>query len=116
MSIIDFFYSLTLGALFAIGVFQLLRRDLIKSVMGFGLLFTGVNLFLLASGAFRGEVAPYTTNYEAGAQTSDPIVQALILTAVVVSFGSYALLLAMVNIASRRYGTVDSDEITNLTK
>lgn len=116
MSVIDFFYSLTLGALFAIGVFQLLRRDLIKSVMGFGLLFTGVNLFLLAAGAFRGEVAPYTTNYEAGLQTSDPLVQALILTAIVVSFGSYALLLAMVNIASRRYGTVDSDEITNLMK
>jgi multicomponent Na+:H+ antiporter subunit C len=116
MTVIDFFYSLTLGALFAIGVFQLLRRDLIKSVMGFSLLFTGVNLFLLASGAFEGRAAPYTTNYEVGVQTSDPLVQALILTAVVVSFGSYALLLAMVNIASRRYGTVDSDEVTNLTK
>jgi multicomponent Na+:H+ antiporter subunit C len=113
---IDFFYSLTLGALFAIGVFQLLRRDLIKSVIGFSLLFTGVNLFLLAAGAFRGEVPPYTSNVEQGLQTSDPLVQALILTAIVVSFGSFALLLAMVNIASRRYRTVDSDEITNLTK
>lgn len=110
----DFFYSLTLGALFALGVFQLLRRDLIKAVMGFGLLFTGVNLFLLASGAFQGTAAPYTTNYENGAQTSDPLVQALILTAIVVSFGSYAMLMAMVNIASRRYGTVDSDEVTEL--
>ena len=113
---IDFFYSLTLGALFAIGVFQLLRRDIIKSVLGFSLLFTGVNLFLLASGAFRGEAAPYTSNVEQGAQTSDPLVQALILTAVVVSFGSYALLLAMVNIASRRYGSADSDDMTNLTR
>ena len=114
--IIDFFYAVTLGALFAIGVFQLLRRDLIKSVMGFGLLFTGVNLFLLAAGAFRGDVSPYTKNVEQGLQTSDPLVQALILTAIVVSFGSYALLLAMVNVASRRYGTVDSDEVNNLTK
>lgn len=113
---IDFLYAATLGILFAIGVFQLLRRDLIKSVMGFGLLFTGINLFFLAAGAFRGNVPPYTENVEAGIQTSDPLVQALILTAVVVSFGSYALLLAMVNIASQRYGTVDSDEINNLTK
>jgi len=45
--IVDFFYAVALGLLFAIGVFQLLRRDLIKSVMGFGLLFTGVNLFIL---------------------------------------------------------------------
>lgn len=111
---IDFFYALTLGALFAIGVFQLLRRDLIKAVIGFNLLFTGVNLFLLAAGAFRGTATPYTDNVARGLQTSDPMVQALILTAVVVSFGSYSLLLAMVNVASRRYGTVDSDEVTNL--
>lgn len=113
---IDVVYAVTLGLLFAIGVFQLLRRDLIKSVIGFGILFTGVNLFFLASGAFQGDVAPYTTNVDAGLQTSDPLVQALILTAVVVSFGSYALLLAMVNIASRRYGSVDSDKLSNLTK
>lgn len=113
---IDVVYAVALGLLFAIGVFQMLRRDLIKSVIGFGILFTGVNLFLLASGAFRGDFAPYTTNVDAGLQTSDPLVQALILTAVVVSFGSYALLLAMVNIASRRYGSVDSDELSNLTK
>lgn len=113
---IDFMYALALGLLFAIGVFQLLRRDLIKSVIGFGILFTGVNLFFLAAGAFPGDVAPYTTNVDEGLQTSDPLVQALILTAVVVSFGSYALLLAMVNIASRRYGSVDSDDMNNLTK
>lgn len=113
---IDFMYALALGLLFAIGVFQLLRRDLIKSVIGFGILFTGVNLFFLAAGAFRGDVAPYTTNVDEGLQTSDPLVQALILTAIVVSFGSYALLLAMVNIASRRYGSVDSDDMNNLTK
>lgn len=113
---IDVIYAVALGLLFAIGVFQLLRRDLIKSVIGFGILFTGVNLFILSSGAFRGDVAPYTTNVDQGIQTSDPLVQALVLTAVVVSFGSYALLLAMVNIASRRYGSVDSDELSNLTK
>lgn len=112
----DVIYAGALGLLFAIGVFQLLRRDLIKSVIGFGILFTGVNLFFLAAGAFRGDAAPYTTNVELGIQTSDPLVQALILTAVVVSFGSYAMLLAMVNIASRRYGTIDSDEVSNLTK
>ncbi|MGJ3239745.1 MAG: sodium:proton antiporter [Anaerolineae bacterium] len=113
---IDLIYAIALGLLFAIGVFQLLRRDLIKSVIGFGILFTGINLFLLAAGAFEGDVTPYTSNVEAGLQTSDPLVQALILTAVVVSFGSYALLLAMVNIASRRYGSVDSDDMSHLTK
>jgi len=113
---LDVLFAGALGLLFAIGVFQLLRRDLIKAVIGFSILFTGVNLFLLAVGAFQGDVPPYVANVEQGLNTSDPLVQALILTAVVVSFGSYALLLAMVNIASRRYGTVDSDEVNHLTK
>jgi multicomponent Na+:H+ antiporter subunit C len=113
---INVIYAGAIGLLFAIGVFQLLRRDLIKSVMGYGILFTGVNLFFLAAGAFQGTVPPYTDNVEQGLQTSDPLVQSLILTAIVVSFGSYAMLLAMVNIASRRYGTIDSDEINHLSK
>lgn len=113
---VDVINAAALGIIFAIGVFQLLRRDLIKSVIGFSMLFTGVNLFLMASGAFRGEVAPYVANYEAGRSVSDPLVQALVLTAVVVSFGAFALLLALVNIAVRRYETADSDEIDNLVR
>jgi multicomponent Na+:H+ antiporter subunit C len=113
---IDVIYAATIGLLFAIGVFQLLRRDLIKAVMGFGILFTGVNLFFLAAGAFDGIVPPFTQNVENGLQTSDPLVQSLILTAIVVSFGTISLLLAMVNISSRRYSTIDSDEVSQLTK
>lgn len=113
---IDLLYSVAIGSLFALGVFQILRRDLIKAVMGFSMLFTAVNLFILAAGAFRGEFPAYTDLYAQGLATADPLVQALILTAIVVSFGSFALLLAMVNIASRRFDTVDSDDLTNLTK
>ena len=113
---IDIIYAATIAGLFAIGVFQLLRRDLIKAVMGFGILFTGVNLFFLAAGAFDGIVPPFAENVEKGLQASDPLVQSLILTAIVVSFGTISLLLAMVNIASRRYGTIDSDEVNNLQK
>jgi len=109
-------FAATVGILFGIGVFQLLRRDLIKAAMGFSMLFTAVNLFILAVGAYDGNVAPYTTNVEAGRATADPLVQALILTAVVVSFGSYALLLGMVNLVSRRYNTMDSDEVAELVQ
>ncbi|MCA9882252.1 MAG: NADH-quinone oxidoreductase subunit K [Anaerolineae bacterium] len=112
----DFLFALAVGVLFAIGVFQLLRRDLIKAAMGFSMLFTAINLFILATGAYTGDVPPYTTNVEAGRAVSDPLVQALILTAVVVSFGSYALLLGLINIASRRYGSVDSDDISDLKR
>jgi multicomponent Na+:H+ antiporter subunit C len=108
--------ALAVGFLFAVGVFLMLRRDLIKAVMGFSLIFNAVNLFILSVGAFQGQVAPYTTNLENGQTPSDPLVQALILTAIVVSFGSYSVMLGMVNIVSRRFRTVDSDEVKNLKR
>ncbi|NDJ60594.1 MAG: hypothetical protein GYB67_05675 [Chloroflexi bacterium] len=106
-------FAITTGILFSIGVFLLLRRDLIKVAMGYYVLFTAINLFLLAVGAFNGDVPPYTT-MEGQGQQSDPLVQALILTAIVISFGSYALLLGMINIASRRFKTINADEVDEL--
>ena len=111
---IDFLFALAIGMLFGIGVFQLLRRDLIKAAIGFAILFSAINLFFVAVGAFEGDFAPYVTNVEEGLSTSDPLVQALILTAIVVSFGSFSLVLGFINIISRRYDTVDSNDINKL--
>jgi multicomponent Na+:H+ antiporter subunit C len=101
--------------MFGLGVFQLLRRDLIKSAMGYYILFTAINLLLLAVGAFNGRAAPYADaeNRIVG-QPSDPIVQALILTAIVISFGTYALLLGFITVSSRRFKTIDSDQVDHL--
>ncbi|PJF40311.1 MAG: cation:proton antiporter [Phototrophicales bacterium] len=111
----DFFFALALGILFGTGVFQLLRRDLIKAAMGTAILFTSINLFFLASGAFAPDVPAYVDQYADGKATpSDPLVQAMILTAVVVSFGSYALLLSIITAISTRYDTLNSDEVDEL--
>ena len=125
-------FAITTGIMFALGVFQLLRRDLIKVALGYYVLFAGVNLFLLAVGVYDGEVPAYVypdneqyeeaqvyldENYdivEGTPQPSDPLVQALILTAIVISFGSYALLLGLINGASNRFQTVDADEVDTL--
>jgi multicomponent Na+:H+ antiporter subunit C len=104
-------FAIATGAMFGLGVFQLLRRDLIKSAMGFYILFTAVNLLYLAVGAFNGRVPAYTTSQS---QVSDPLVQALLLTAIVISFGSYAFLLALISVSSRRYETVDPDAVDRL--
>lgn len=106
-------FALATGIMFGMGVFQLLRRDLVKAAMGFYILFTAINLFLLAAGVFDGEVPAYT-GQAATAQPSDPVVQALILTAIVISFGSYALLLGMVNVSAQRFDSVDSHEVDEL--
>ncbi len=117
-------FALATGILFGLGVFQLLRRDLIKVAMGFYILFTAINLFLLAAGAFDGTTPAYVvkenvntvTEAVPAGQPSDPLVQALILTAIVISFGSYALLLGLINVAARRFNSVDSDDVNQLVQ
>lgn len=103
--------SLTVGTLFAIGVYQMLRRNVIRSVIGLVILANAVNLFLLSTGAYPGEVAAYTT---AAGTRSDALPQALILTAIVISMGGTAFLLAMLYIVSARYKTADLDELDGL--
>lgn len=108
-------FAIATGIMFGLGVFQVLRRDLIKAAMGFYILFTAINLLFLAVGAFNGQAPAYVNaNNQTPAQPSDPLVQALILTAIVISFGSYALLLGLVAVTSRRFKTVDSDEVDQL--
>ena len=106
-------FALATGLMFAIGVFQLLRRDMIKAAMGFYILFTAINLFFFAVGAFNGQVPAYAGNLSEGTP-SDPLVQALILTAIVISFGSYAILLGLIATSARRYNTADLDTLDNL--
>jgi multicomponent Na+:H+ antiporter subunit C len=103
--------ALTTGTLFAIGIFQMLRRNVIRSLIGLMILANAVNLFLLSSGAYEGLDAAYTTANQA---RSDPFPQALILTAIVISMGGTAFILAMLYIISARYKTANMDEVDGL--
>jgi multicomponent Na+:H+ antiporter subunit C len=103
--------ALAVGLLFAIGVFQVLRRNVIRSVIGLIILSNGVNLFLLMSGIVDGIEPAYTT---AAGLRSDALPQALILTAIVISMGGIAFVLSMLYIISARYKTADMDEVEGL--
>lgn len=103
--------ALTVGLLFAIGIFQILRRNIIRSAIGLVILANAVNLFLLSTGAYDGVAAAYTT---ATGQRSDALPQALVLTAIVISMGGTAFVLSMLYIISARYKTADMDEVTGL--
>ena len=107
----EFLTAVSIGLLFAIGVFQLLRRNVIRSAIGLMILANAVNLFLLTTGAYEGVDPAYTT--EAGVR-SDALPQALILTAIVISMGGTAFVLSMLYIISARYKTADMDEVDNL--
>jgi multicomponent Na+:H+ antiporter subunit C len=106
-------FAVATGFMFALGVFQLLRRDMVKAAMGFYILFTAINLLFFAVGAFDGREPAYAQNVGRSA-VSDPLVQALILTAIVISFGSYAILLGLISTSARRYKTADLDQLDNL--
>lgn len=104
--------AIAVGIFFATGVFQLLRRNIIRSAIGLIILVNAVNLFLLSTGAYIG-VEPAYISAETGIR-SDALPQALILTAIVISMGGTAFVLSMLYIISARYKTSDLDEIDGL--
>lgn len=103
--------ALAIGALFGIAIFQMLRRNVIRSAMGLILLGAAINLFLLSTGAYSGVVAAYAGST---GQRSDALPQALILTAIVISMGGIALVLSLLYVLSARYRTSDLDDIDEL--
>jgi multicomponent Na+:H+ antiporter subunit C len=88
--------SLTLivvmAVLFACGVYAMLERSLTRVLIGFLLLGNATNLLLLIVMGVPGN-APF---YGAGGEVSDPLPQALTLTAIVITFAVSAFLLALI--------------------
>ena len=84
-----------IGGLYAAGVYLLLDRSLTRVLVGFLLLGNATNLLLL-SAAGPGGLPPILGIAEAE-EMSDPLPQALILTAIVITFGVAAFVLAMIH-------------------
>ncbi len=101
-------FSIAIGLLFMAGVYLILKHDLIRVVGGMVLISNAANLFIMGSAVSRGDapILPIDGEY------SDPVVQALVLTAVVISFGVSALLLAIVYRVYLSHRTLDLDELT----
>jgi len=83
-----------IGGLYAAGVYLLLDRSLTRVLLGVLLLGNATNLLLLSSGGPSG-LAPIL-GYAEPEEMADPIPQALILTAIVITFGISAFLLAII--------------------
>ncbi|MET0764125.1 MAG: Na(+)/H(+) antiporter subunit C [Blastococcus sp.] len=84
-----------IGGLYAAGVYLLLDRSLTRVLVGFLLLGNATNLLLLSTGGPAG-LAPIL-GYAEPEEMSDPLPQALILTAIVITFGVTAFILAMIH-------------------
>ncbi|MBI3957808.1 MAG: Na+/H+ antiporter subunit C [Chloroflexi bacterium] len=106
--------ALTVGILFACGAYLVMRRGQIKLILGLGLLSHGVNLLLFGSGRLTLGQPPIFADKQnfladlARGRLADPLPQALILTAIVISFGITAFVIVLVN---RRHTITNSDVV-----
>ena len=97
---------LLVGVMFGAGVYLLLARSISRALLGILLVGNGANvLFLVASGpAGRAPIVGVAD----AAQMSDPLPQAMVLTAIVISLGMTAFILAM---AHRSWQLARSDHV-----
>ncbi len=112
--------------LFVIGLYcAIVKKNMVKIVIGIMIMEYAVNLFLIMLGYRSGGKAPIVCREDiagAGGQLSDlfinasvdPLPQALVLTAIVISLGSLALMISICIRTYGKYGTFDITQIRRL--
>lgn len=95
------------GVLTAAGIYLILRRRSFPVILGLSLLTYAVNVFLFATGRLMVGAPPILNKYKEVAY-ADPLPQALVLTAIVISFGMTAV---VVMIALGAYLSSKTDDI-----
>ncbi len=104
---IEFLVASAVGLLTAAGIYLILRRRTFPVILGLSLLTYGVNIFLFATGKLMVNAPPILNKY-AEVPYTDPLPQALVLTAIVISFGMTAV---VVMIALAAYLSARDDKI-----
>ena len=104
--------ALVIGLLFAGGTYSILRPNLIRKVIGFGLISNAVNLLMIVCGGFTLDSgAPFVSDPAVVSGLMDPIPPDIVLTAIVISFAVGALFLTICYVVYRDYGTDDPEQL-----
>jgi len=100
---------LTISIVVGAAVYLMLSRDIFRMVVGLSMLSAAVNLIVFAAGRFGSTTPPLrlSATDSAAAASSDPLVQALVLTAIVIGF---ALLCFALVLGARLRRILDSDD------
>lgn len=106
-------FSILVGIFFSVAIYLMLSRHSIRVLLGIAILGNAVNLLLFTAGRLTREVPPIIP---AGmdalpAGTANPLPQALILTAIVISFSFFCFLLVLTWRAFQELQTDDTDEM-----
>ena len=99
--------ALAVGLMTGVGIYLVLRNRTYPVILGLVMLTYAINLFLFSSGGLAIDQAPIVT---AETKTmTDPVPQALVLTAIVISFGTTALVVVL---ALRAFLETDDDRVS----
>lgn len=106
--------AVVIGGLYAAALYLMLRRNIMKLVIGLSLLGNATNLLIFTASGLTRAKPPLVP---LGAITppepyADPVPQALILTAIVIGFGLMAFVLVLVLEVYRTLGTTDADTLS----
>ncbi|MGE7603182.1 Na(+)/H(+) antiporter subunit C [Peribacillus sp. NPDC097675] len=101
--------AIVIGILFMCATYLMLSKSILRIIIGTGLLSHGAHLLILTMGGLKGGSVPLlgdeVTSYV------DPLPQALILTAIVISFGVTSFLLVLAYRTYQELGTDDMEEM-----
>ncbi len=116
----DFNYIIAM-LLVALGLYcLLLKRNLIKIIIGLAVLTDGIHLFLISLGYRSGGIAAIVSGEMFSdlpgfaARAVDPIPQALVLTSIVINICIVAFALSLAIYSYRHYGTLDPSKLRRL--
>jgi multicomponent Na+:H+ antiporter subunit C len=105
--------AVSIAVLYAAGTYMILRPNLIRMVMGFGLYSNATNLLLITMGGYtRTSGAPFVgKDPESAVGLMDPLPPDIILTAIVISFAVSALFLIICYRVYADHGTDNPEEL-----
>lgn len=101
--------SVIVGILFTAATYLMLSRSLLRIIIGTALLSHGAHLLILTMGGLKRGSVPIISGD--GSHYVDPLPQALILTAIVISFGVTAFFLVLAYRSYQELGTDDMDQL-----
>jgi len=101
--------------LFLVGLYGIITsRNIVHLVICLAVVQSATYILLLAVGYRTGAAAPIFADIPVGTPAVDPVVQALMLTDIVVEVTVVALILALVVQVHKRHGVVDPDKLRDL--
>lgn len=107
--------AVVIGALYAVGLYMMMRRNLVRIIIGLVLLGYATNMLIFTVGRLTRAVPPIIPVGEKVPlePVADPVPQALILTAIVIGFGLQAFALVLIKRVYQTLGSSDADKITS---